>query len=255
VLVTRPDPAGSELCKAIQEAGDLAIFMPTIDFAPPADQGALMRAIEAIGEQDVLIFISPRAVYESIPAIRRAWPQLPPAVTIAAVGQGTAAALKKAGLISTVVPEDEWGSEGLLKLPVFQSLKGKKIAVIRGEGGRDWLEETLQKRGATVLPVIVYQRILPTFDISAYLPLFRDEKIDVIVCTSFQGVQHLSIMVGKESQSSLVQIPLIVVSERIKSLASELGFQRIWVAANASHQAILEILAQIRTELCQHQKK
>lgn len=254
ILVTRPHPAGTELCHLIESQGDQAIHLPTIAFEPPTDLSKFQQSIDALGEQDWLIFISPQAVYASIAAICKAWPQLPPSVTVAAVGEGTAKALKKAGYIVATHPPAEWSSEGLLALPEFQSIQGKKVAIIRGEGGRELLEKTLLTRGAEVMHVIAYQRVIPKIKMSSYLNLLKQKTIDVMICTSYEGVQNLKKLFGDTGSLYLPSIPLIVVSQRIKILAQDLGFQTIWVASNASHQAILEVLAQKRNELCQTKK-
>lgn len=254
ILVTRPDPAGSALCQRLQAQGDVGMYLPTIAIEPPRDLALFNSTLDKLGEQDWLIFISPQAVYAAVPAIRQRWPQLAPQTQFAGVGAGTAVALTNAGYTCTSLPKQNWGSEGLLELGFFQTIKDKKITIVRGEGGRDLLEKTLAERGAIVSHLIAYRRAIPTIDINPYLVLLKDHKIDAIVCASFQGVQHLKTMIGDGGWSDLARTPLIVVSERIKALASDLGFQRIWVAANASHQAILEIIAQRRTELCQRQQ-
>jgi uroporphyrinogen-III synthase len=94
-----------------------------------------------------------------------------------------------------------------------------------------------------VTPVILYQRVMPNVKIQ---PL-----CDVIICTSFTAVDHLKKMVGEGAWHTLQNIPLIVMSERIKTLAHDLGFRTIWVTKNASHLAIMETIAQKRNEICQ----
>lgn len=249
IMVTRPDPGGAALCELIQAQGDIAVHFPTIIFAPPADMPAYEQAILQLGEQDWLLFVSPQAVRASVPAMRRAWPILPDSVQFAAVGAGTAKALEEAGYRVACLPTSEWSSEGLLEADVFQAIAGKRVAVIRGEGGREILEEILQERGAQVISVIAYQRTLPVIDVSSYLPLLKDEKIDMIVCTSYEGVANLKQLFGEAGWSALKKIPLLVVSERIKALAQDAGFQTIWVATNASHEAILAAIAQRRKSL------
>lgn len=250
ILITRPDPAGSELCTLIKSYGGHAVHFPTIAFAPPPDLAAFQQSILVLGQQDWLIFVSPRAVYLSVPVIRREWPEFPDRVKFAAVGAGTAQALHEAGY-NAIHPADEWGSEGLLNLPALQSIDGKKIAIIRGEGGRKSLEKELADRGAWVSHIVAYQRVLPEVNRSEYFNLLKQHKIDVIVCTSFEGVRNLKILCGDAGWLYIKNIPLIVVSERIKILANNLDFQTIWVARNASHEAILEILAQKRNQICQ----
>jgi uroporphyrinogen-III synthase len=167
------------------------------------------------------------------------------------VGSGTAKALKEAGYLVAAHPELNWSSEGLLDLPEFQTIAGKKIAIVRGEGGRELLEKTLLSRGALVSHVIAYQRVLPEIETCPYVDLFKHRQIDVVVCTSYEGVRHFKILLGTNAWLDIKDIPLIVMSERIKTLAHDLGFQTIWVARHASHDAILELLAQKRNELCQ----
>lgn len=238
ILVTRPDPAGTELCVFLRTAGHDAVHLPTIDIVPTHD-AAFLDAISKLGAQDWIIFISPQAVYTSVVTIRSIWPHFPSTVQFAAVGEGTAAALHQAGYNVCASPKTTWSSEGLLDLPVFQSIADKKVAIIRGQGGRTYLADTLRARGAQVLPVISYRRALPQINMSPFLEKMKEKKIDVIVCASFEAAQNLKALVGAAGWSYIQHIPLIVVSERIKMLAQNLQFQTIWVAKNASHTAIL----------------
>lgn len=249
ILVTRPSPAGEELCQFLMEQGAKATHLPTIDFAPPPDAVAFQEAIQQLGEQDWLIFISPHAVTSSVPDIRKTWPILPPHVKFATIGEGTARALRAAGYIPAVYPDENFSSEGLLALPEFQQLSGKSVAIVRGVGGRELLEKTLTQRGAHVLSVVAYQRILPTIDTKSYIDLLKQNAINVIICTSFEAVANLKQLLRDENWQAVNRIPLIVISERIKTLAENLGFQTIWVACNAKHQSILDVLVQRRNEL------
>lgn len=249
ILVTRPEPQGDALCRLISAHGGRAISFPTIAFAPPPDPDAFQRALSLLDEQDWLIFISPQAVYASIPHIRKTWPQLPETVKFAAVGAGTARALQEAGYNIAVHPDTDWSSAGVLDLPEFRLVSGKKIAIIRGAGGREILDKTLAERGAHILPVLAYERVLPDVDVNQYLELFKKGTINRIVCTSYEGVRNLKILLGETGWPYLQTVPVIVVSERIKSLAHDLGFRRIWVTRNASQEAVLEVMAERRNEL------
>jgi uroporphyrinogen-III synthase len=242
VLVTRPGTAGLELCNQIKARGGQAVYFPTIDFAPPSDEAVFEQAILALGEQDWLIFVSPQAVYSSIPSIRKVWPVFPPHVRFAAVGAGTAKALHHAGYLA-LYPDTAWHSEGLLSLAEFQPVQGKKIAIIRGEGGRELIDNTLKERGAHVLSMIAYQRVIPSLRMNGLEEGLR--AINVIVTTSYEGVRNLNLLLSQH-WPQLKMIPLIVVSERIKALAHDLGFQTIWIAHHASHEAILDALVAIQ---------
>lgn len=251
VLVTRPEPQGPLLCEQIERYHGKAIYFPVIIIEPPQDKTKLDQGIAKIDQQDWLIFISPQAVYACAEKIHTYWPKFPPKVRVAAVGQGTAQALKTANLPVDLYPADEWNSEGLLASEALSAIEGKKVTLFRGEGGRELLANVLGERGAKVSHVIAYRRSLPRVDVSSFVDLFQDGKIDVIVCSSGEGVQNLHILLVKEIGANLLDMPLVVVSERMKTLAESLGFQRIWVAKNASHGAMLNILAEIRKHLCQ----
>lgn len=236
VLVTRPEPQGSELCTLIQAQGDEAISFPTVAFAPPAK----LPAFELLDEQDWLIFISPQAVRATISQVKFKH------LNIAAVGAGTAKALYLAGYKNVSYPEMECHSEGLLALAQFQTVEGKKIAIIRGAGGREIIDKTLRERGAKVLTIIAYERVLPDINIEPCLALLKRDSIDVIVCTSYEGVRNLKILLGETGWPYLKNKPIIVMSERIKMLAHDLGFQTIWVTRNPSQTAILDLLVERR---------
>lgn len=251
VLVTRPGNAGAELCEQVIARGGNALHFPVIAFAPPADAEAFQQAIKGLGEQDWIIFNSPQAVKAAVPAMRAAWPNFPECVQFAAVGSGTAKALHEAGYVGALYPEQEWSSEGLLELPALQQVSGKKIAIVRGEGGREFLEKILSERGAEVTSCMAYRRILPTTDASVCLELMRQKKLQVIVAGSFESVSNLQLLLGNDCWPLLKEIPLIVMSERVKKLAAETGFQTIWVSQNAA----LELIAEKKEILCQTIKK
>ncbi len=230
VLVTRPDPQGSQLCEQIRQAGGMATHFATIEFAPPEDMAGFQQAIAKLGEQDWLIFISREAVISTVPTLRARWPVLPSTVQFAAIGAATAEALTQAGYNSAVFSKQDWSTEGLMALPEFAALNGKKVAIIRGEGGRELLAETLLDKGATVTHVVAYRRLQPKTNADPIVALIKDHQIDMIVCSSFAAVDHLKKMLGNAIWPDLQKTPLLVMSERIKNLASDLGFQTIWVA-------------------------
>ena len=248
ILVTRPDPEGRELSKLLQASGHLAIQFPTIAIEPAEQDEAYTKTLSKLGQQDWLIFISPQSVYASVPTIRRVWPIFPPQVKFAAVGESTARALEKAGYFS-LYPADVWSSEGLLALPEFQQIHNQHITIIRGEGGRELLEQKLIERGANVSSLISYRRVLPPItNLEPYLLLLKERKVDVIICTSGESVNNLKKLTGDENFRMLKQVPLLVVSDRIKMLAQDLGFQTIWVANNAKHETLIRALNEIRTQ-------
>lgn len=234
MLVTRPKPKGEILCEKIRAQGGEAIYFPTIEIAPPNDTPDLERKLAELQQYDWAIFVSPQAVYRA--------PILPANLKIAAIGEGTAQALREKGFTIVACPQDAWNSEALLKLPEFQDVAHKKIAILKGENGRELLIKEFSARGAQVTPVDVYQRVLPKVNVDPYLDLLRNKTIDVIICTSNDGLQNLKILLNA-AWSNLQNVPVLVISERMLTQAKDLGFKKIIKAQNPSYEAILDALA------------
>lgn len=233
VVVMRPGEAGAALCAAIEKAGMAAYHFPVIDFDPvvPVDAD--------LSREDWLIFNSPQAVKFALAANLLV---LPASVQIAAVGSTTKATLERAGIQVSLVPDQEYSSEALLAMPALQSIKDKRITIMRGEGGRDLLEKVLLQRGAIVSSCVTYRRKVATIDAAPCQALLAQHKIGALVAGSYETVLNGKQLFGEQAWPLLQKVPLLVMSERIKALAASAGFQTIWVAETASNQAFLDLI-------------
>lgn len=240
-MVTRPLPAGPELCGAVEEAGGKSIYFPTITFAPPANTALFQQQISHLNLFDWIIFISPQSVYASSATIHDHWSIFPSLVQIAAMGPGTAKALQEANLPVHVYPNAEWSSQGLLELQAFKDIANKKVAIVCGEGGQDYLPDELTALGAHVTMMRAYERCIPQVDVSHYLEWVKTKKIDAIVCTSGDGLRNLQHLLEPAGEQ-LKNITLVVISKRMQEIAQELGWKNILLAKNPSHDAIIDKL-------------
>ncbi|WP_201306648.1 uroporphyrinogen-III synthase, partial [Escherichia coli] len=83
------------------------------------------------------------------------------------VGQATANRLHDYG-IEAHVPEVET-SEGMLNLPLLHRMqKSGSVAFWRGEGGRQFMMETLQQQGIQILNFVLYRRQCPQASSSTF---------------------------------------------------------------------------------------
>jgi Uroporphyrinogen-III synthase len=161
-------------------------------------------------------------------------------VRFAAVGQSTALAMRMAGLPVDLLPEDGYNSEALLAMPELQQVEAQRILIVRGEGGREQLATTLRSRGAEVSYQEVYKRVIPDADNSLVVSLLERHRLDVITSTSVEALQNLSLMLGEKNKELLSLIPLVVVSDRIRRQAFEMGFNRVTVTDRPTDTAILD---------------
>lgn len=243
VLVTRPAHQAAPLCDLIEACNGKAVRLPVLEIGPPVDVATAKGQLAELAEYQMVIFISPNAVSGAKALLAETdAADLPQTCQIVCVGQGTARQLMADFQRQPdVIPESGFNSEALLALPALQQVAGQRIMIIRGEGGRPLLGDTLLERGAEVIYANVYERRLPAVgleSIRAQMP-----QIQVIVLTSGEGLRNLWQM-AKDEQTWLINMPLLVVNPRLASIASELGHQgEIITAVSAADEAIVTALA------------
>lgn len=241
VLVTRPAHQAEPLVRLIERAGGEAVRLPTIEIVPPANSAAWQSILDRLNDFDFAIFVSRNAVQQALPAMRTHG--LPPGLRLAAVGSGTAGMLTEAGLAPALVPAGRFDSEALLELMPDSLVRGKKILIVRGEGGRELLATSLHARGAQVTLAECYRRALPPAPDAGALERMRRGEIDIMVVTSGEGLRNLVALAGDSARTRLFATPLLTVSARQAAVARELGFHaECGVAAQASDAAVLDAL-------------
>ncbi|NTV96949.1 MAG: uroporphyrinogen-III synthase, partial [Thiobacillus sp.] len=231
ILVTRPAEQAEGLAASIAGLGGRAILFPTLAIAAPADPVALAHAIGALAGYDYAIFISPTSVDRAWPEILErhgGWPHGP---VPAAVGRATARALAKYGVRHVLVAEDGADSESLLALDAFAEPAGKRILIVRGEGGRELLADSLRARGARVDYAECYRRVRPEADAAPLLALWREGGIAAVTVTSREVFANLADLLGAAGADLLRATPLFAPHPRIAEAARQWGVAEVVATA------------------------
>ncbi len=236
ILVTRPRDQTKQLAQQIQQAGGIPLLFPLLEIAPVQDTKTLREQVSRLTQFNLAVFISPNAVTYGMTAIRAAG-DLPPALKIATIGQGSAKALHELGIANVIAPTECFDSEGLLAMPELQNIAGWRVMIFRGDGGRELLGDTLRSRGATVEYAACYQRSKPQWDIQALL----DAAPDAITVTSSEALGYLWQMLGATQNDNISRIPLFVPHKRIAELARMQGWQRVQLT-DAGDEGLLSAL-------------
>lgn len=225
----------------IEARGGKAIPFPTLAIeASTPDSQFVIDALQS----DWLIFTSTNAVDFALPVLNGKMLGAQ-RLRVAAVGPATADALTKSAWTVDCMPASQFSSEGLLAEPSMQNVEGMICTIVRGVGGREKLAVTLAGRGASVNYLEVYRRICPETDANPLRVRLNHGHRDVITITSTEALINMLAIVGNPFHEALKASTLIVVSDRIKQTAVDLGFQRVIVSDAPTDEAIVETLTRL----------
>jgi uroporphyrinogen-III synthase len=230
VLVTRPAHQADTLCQMIKNAGGEPLACPVIDIVEIPNNPALLKAAKELDRFYLAIFISVNAVQYAMPTLLSVHKKWPKNLLIATIGKKTLNYLTEHWKLPVLCGVEPYNSETLLQLPPLQNnlVRNQRIAIFRGEGGREFLAESLRLRGAEVSYINVYRRAQPA------PPDWNQQQPppDIAVVTSREGLQNLFAMFAE--QPWLRQTPLVVMSQRVLAEAQILGVQAPTLVAQAA---------------------
>ncbi len=243
ILVTRPIQQSVFLAEGIRAIGGNPILLPVLEITDIKDLNPLIDLIGRLDEFDWAIFVSPNAVNKAMQLIgKQRKHTLPSHLRFAAVGKGSADALKHYGINEVLVPVEHSDSEALLQQEQLQNMAGKRVVIFRGNGGRELLGNTLIQRGAFLEYAECYQRRKPDIDTTSLITAWSQGEIHAVIITSSEGLHNLFDIIGKLGQQLLKSTPVFTVHERIARTAKELGLGKIVKAISAGDEGLLESL-------------
>lgn len=243
IVITRPAQQASALSEGIKAAGGDVLLFPTLEIQPLALNQENKQKIQQLHQFDIIIFISPNAVNFGLTQIL-AETALTKEILLATIGQGSAKSLAdQLGRQPDITPSKNFNSEGLLATKALQNVEGKRILIIRGEGGREHLKQTLQSRGARVEYLNVYRRVKPATSTARLEQNLQKNQIAAIVITSATSLKNLVELTPDPVVPLLYRAPLVLINQRLVDVAREAGFtSKLIIASEASDEAIIETL-------------
>jgi uroporphyrinogen-III synthase len=244
VVLTRPLAAAEALAATLSREGANPFVFPALAIEDMVPSAAAEEALCGLAQCALAIFVSANAVEKGLAAARArgAWPA---ATRVAAIGEATALALRNSGFESVISPRERHDSEALLALAEMRALKGCKVIVFRGEGGRERLREVLASRGAHVDYVECYRRVRPRTDPSALLAAWRQGKIHAVSALSAQTLENFLAMVGDAGLAAAAATTLVVPHEAIAAHPDGRRFARV-VVASPGAEGLVNALCQLR---------
>jgi uroporphyrinogen III methyltransferase / synthase len=194
VVVTRARAQASGLARTLAGLGAEVVELPAIRIEPRIDTEEVRRAVDEIYSYALVCVTSPngvRLLFEAMAAGGRDARALANA-TVAAIGPGTAAALRERGVIADVVPEESV-AEALAEALDEVEVEGRPVLVARAAEARDVLPDALRGRGADVDVVALYETVAEPADDAA---IEAARGADYVTFTSSSTVRNLVASAG-----------------------------------------------------------
>jgi uroporphyrinogen-III synthase len=262
IVITRPSGQARQLSEALQasllksgftsETSPKIISLPLLTIAPKDDPVLKEQITAALRVADLAIFVSPNAIECTMRLLERSWQEVSDRpLPIGVMGGSSLAALKNHGIVGNltkvILPQDnaQWDSEGLWS--ELQKLKWdwstKKVIIFKGDGGRDWLAQTLKQAGTQVEAFSVYARVPLDLNSPAWNDIHNmDFAKSLWLLTSSEAVRYLG-----QAKLPLDFATAICPHHNIADTAEQIGFGEVFAcepgddALIAASQAWLSI--------------
>lgn len=235
LLVTRPEPQASEWVAALQARGQAAQALPLLQIqADPAFVPQVIQAWQSLATTALVMFVSPNAVVRFFahkpPAT--VWPASPWA---AATGPGTVQALQRAGVPTDriLAPRPDapaFDAEALwADALAHHNWQDRRVVIVRGETGRDWLATRLREAGAALEIVSAYRSVPVAWTTAAHAQLQRalTSPSQVLwLFSSSKAIEHLVAEVAAQGASPCAWLAL-ATHPRIAATARAAGFAQV----------------------------
>ncbi|MBW4522807.1 MAG: uroporphyrinogen-III C-methyltransferase [Scytolyngbya sp. HA4215-MV1] len=249
ILVTRSAGQSSQFSDRLRAAGAVVVEMPALEITPPSSWAALDQAIDQLESFDWLILTSSNGVayfFERLGAQLQDINALA-GIKIAAVGEKTAATLKRRGIKPDFIPPNFVADSLIANFPA--PVVGQKILFPRVEsGGREVLVKELTEAGAEVVEVAAYESRCPQTIAPEALAALQQHTIQVITFASAKTVKHFCQLVeqamGTDWQSSLTDLCIASIgpqtSQACRSLLGRVDVEAQEYTLEGLTQAIVQ---------------
>jgi len=237
LLLTRAAHQMAELEELVRRTGAIPVPFPCLELQPIPD--AIREALQSLQPNDDIVFSSVNGVEQTALAAPTPLAEILRGHRIAAVGERTAAQLRKHGVEPHIIPEMP-SQEGLIA--AYQKIGiPRRLFFFRAEEGNAALENFLTAHNCEVRLVPTYRSVCPTDDATQIIELLRHQQIDAVLLASPKTARHYLQRIGDTDTAN--QAHIVVISPAVATAATDAGLQVQIVAKEASFEAMLNGLS------------
>ena len=246
VVLTRPEGRNDLLAARLMAKGFRTLALPALSIQPLETDPFALPVPHAY---DLIVFVSSNAVRIYLDLLEQGdcaakWPS---ATLAATVGQASAAPLYQAGYIPHAnilhpgLEDPQHDSEALWAMlqPILPRLR--RVLIVRGETGREWLGQQLEQAGVQVERYAIYRREPVLWSHEQYLSIRDATQSDCpLIClfTSAESVQAFHSNTEKYNLQTVWQRAVfVVIHERVASRLQSL----LTVGAGTARDPVVKI--------------
>ncbi|MBT8035981.1 MAG: uroporphyrinogen-III C-methyltransferase [Verrucomicrobiae bacterium] len=192
IVVTRSQEQASGLVNGLTALGADVLELPVLRIEDPVNKREFAEGVTAVHSYDWLVFSSTNGVRRFFDAFFATYADARSigGVKIAAVGPGTAAAIKGYRFAADLIPERHI-AEGLLEaFQEHEDIENQTILWVRPENARDILRKGLEEQHAIVDECIAYRIEAETDDPTGAAERFAEEGADLVTFTSSSTAKY-----------------------------------------------------------------
>jgi uroporphyrinogen-III synthase len=265
IVVTRPSGQARQLIEVLTRAIEASgvgkrslpeiLSLPLLTIVPKSGEHLMDHIAAVLSDADLVIFVSPNAIESVMRLLERDWQDFSKKIIpIGVMGGSSHLALKNHGIgleenpTPIIIPKnnENWDSEGLWQeLQALQwNWQKKKVVIFKGEGGRDWLADTLTKAGAAVEAISTYSRVPLDLDNPAWhLVREMDLSKSLWLLTSSEAVRYLGEVMKDQFIQNLNAASALCPHHNIADAAELIGFGEVFTSEPGDEALIKSTLA------------
>ncbi len=188
---------------------------------------------------DVIIFTSKNAVSCGLGYLN---PSQLAKAQIFAIGPATQALLADRGIIAECASAAD--SESLVNKLNSLKIQVNTALIVKGEGGRNHIQQSLQQQQIQVSDLCCYRRLaIDEQQQQKLIQQLQKLRPTWFIMSNAESLPLLQVILNR-AQCDLDCVKLIVPSQRIREIGLNLGFKTVFVSAGPMNDAIINTLTQ-----------
>lgn len=247
VVVTRPRELNSQMALKLREKGAEVLELPAIATEAIPDNQKLKACLDRIEEYQWVAFTSPTGVrifFEQMAEWKMDIRALA-GCKIAAIGSGTAKALKDRCIYPDLMPE-MYDGEALGRALAGKCMQGDKILLPRAEiGNPEILQEIEKGENLAVTDVPIYTTVSEKAEYLEERELFEKGKISCAVFTSASTVRGFA---AATKGLDYKMVTAACIGKQTKACADKLGM-KTYMAEKATMDSLVELVEKLNLGL------